>query len=168
MHPDLLRRDHGGFTLLEVLVAMAILSLGMIAVFSGMSQSLNVTTRLRDKTLASWIATDRIVELQISGEYPTAGNRHDQIEMAHTEWVYDMQISNIPQMEMRRLDVTVSFADSPDDILATVIGFIGPPQTGASAPDEQNPQGTQEKRNEPVVGFGSGWEPPQENFGDTG
>lgn len=74
-----LQSSQTGFTLLEVLVAMAILSLGMIAVFSGMNQSLSVTTRLRDKTLASWIATDRITELQISGEYPDAGTRRDQV-----------------------------------------------------------------------------------------
>jgi len=84
MSPHLHLPGQRGFTLLEVLVAMAILSLGMIAVFSGMNQSLNATTRLRDKTLATWIATDRITELQISGEYPEAGIRHDQVEMANT------------------------------------------------------------------------------------
>jgi general secretion pathway protein I len=145
---------------------MVILSLGMIAVFSGMNQSLNVTTRLRDKTLASWIALDRITELQVTGEYPDAANRHDEVQMARTEWVYDMKISNIPQIEMRRIDITVSFADSPDDILATVIGFIGPQQTGATADGQPNTDGAQTNGNESNNGFGNGWEPPQENFGE--
>lgn len=157
-----------GFTLLEVLVAMAILSLGMIAVFSGMNQSLSATTRLRDKTLASWIATDQITEMQVTGEYPDAGNRRDQVEMAHLEWVYEMKISKIPQIEMRRIDITVSFADSPEDILATVIGFIGPRQTGATAAGTQNAPNTQTGDEESTSGFGSGWEPPKENFGETG
>ncbi len=109
------QRTCRGFTLLEVLVAMAILSLGMIAVFSGMNQSLNVTARLRDKTLANWVALNQITELQVTGEYPDAGNRHDEVQMARTDWVYDMKISNIPQIEMRRIDITVSFADSPDE-----------------------------------------------------
>jgi len=161
-------RDCRGFTLLEVLVAMAILSLGMIAVFSGMSQSLNVTIRLRDKTLASWIALNQITELQVTGEYPDAGNRRDQVEMAHTEWVYAMKISSIPQIEMRRIDITVSLADSPDDILATVIGFIGPRRSGATAAGQQNTGGTQNSANQSTNGFGSGWEPPQENPGGTG
>ncbi len=147
---------------------MAILSLGMIAVFSGMSQSLSVTTRLRDKTLASWIATNRITELQITGEYPKAGNQRDQIEMAHMEWVYDMKITNIPQIEMRRIDITVSFADSPDDILATVIGFMGPQATEATTTGEQGTADAPNEGNDSINGFGSGWEPPQENFGATG
>jgi len=157
-----------GFTLLEVLVAMAILSLGMIAVFSGMSQSLSVTTRLRDKTLASWIATNQITELQVTGEYPKAGNKHDQIEMAHMEWVYDMKISDIPQIEMRRIDITVSFADSPDDILATVIGFIGPQPTEATTTGDQGTDRAPNDGNNSSNEFGSGWEPPQENFGESG
>ncbi len=163
-----LQSSQTGFTLLEVLVAMAILSMGMIAVFSGMSQSLSVTTRLRDKTLASWIATDRITELQISGEYPDAGTRRDQVEMAHTEWVYNMKISEIPEIAMRRIDITVSFADSPDNILATIIGFIGPNQGAVKSTGDQNSSGAQNKDNESRNGFGNGWEPPQENFGETG
>jgi len=160
--------SYRGFTLIEVLVAMAILSLGMIAVFSGMSQSLNVTTRLRDKTLASWVALDRITELQVTGEYPDAGNRSDQIEMAHIEWAYEMKISKIPQIEMRRIDITVSFVDSPDDILATVIGFIGPRKSStADAQSEQN-TGSRNSDSTSGEGFGSGWEPPRQNLGESG
>lgn len=155
-----------GFTLLEVLVAMAILSIGLIAVFSGMSQSLSATTRLRDKTMATWIATDRITELQVTGEYPDAGNRRDEIEMANTQWVYEMKISNFPEVEMRRIDITVSLAESPDDVLGTVIGFIGPPQTPASAPGTQNPPAAPDSA--PLDGFGSGWEPPREDGGAIG
>lgn len=164
------RSDCGcrGFTLLEVLVAMAILSLGMIAVFSGMNQSVNVTIRLRDKTLASWIALNRITELQVTGEYPDSGNQRDQVEMAHAQWAYDMKISDIPQIGMRRIDITVSFADTPEDILATVIGFIGPQPTGTTVSDQLNTGDAQDNGNEPANRFGNGWEPPRENLGETG
>ncbi len=148
------RTANHGFTLLEVLVAMAILSLGMIAVFGAMSQSLSATTRLRDKTLAHWIAINQITELQVTGEYPGAGKRRDQVDMAKTEWIYDMKIADVPQIDMRRIDIAVSRADAPDDILATVIGFVGPRPAAPGKGVEQ--------------GFGSGWEPPSETFGETG
>lgn len=148
------RSTNRGFTLLEVLVAMAILSLGMIAVFGAMSQSLDATVRLRDKTLAHWIAINQITELQVTGEYPGAGKRRDQVDMANQEWVYDMTIADVPQIDMRRIDITVSRADAPDDVLATVIGFIGP---------NRGQPGDGVDR-----GFGSGWEPPRETYGETG
>ena len=170
MHSNLLRTGlrSRGFTLLEVLVAMAILSLGMIAVFAGMSQSLSVTSRLRDKTLASWIATNRITELQVTGEYPKAGTQRDQVKMANAEWVYNMNISDIPDLAMRRLDITVSFADSPDDILATVTGFIGEKTNSAATAEGQNATETPNDDAKSIDDFGSGWEPPVEQFGETG
>jgi len=79
-----------------------------------------------------------------------------------------MVISDVPQIEMRRIDITVSFADSPDDGLVTVIGFIGPDQTSGAAAGGQNTSGAQPNSAERRNGFGSGWEPPQENLEGAG
>lgn len=143
------RALHAGFTLLEVLVAMAIISLGLIGVFSSLNQMLGATSLLRDKTLATWIATDRITEMRVNGEYPDAGERDDVVDMAGAEWLYTIKVSKIPDMSMRRLDVTVGFADDPDNTVATVVGFL--PQ----------PQSTDE--NDIVRRFGQGYEPLDPN-----
>ncbi|MBT8441262.1 MAG: type II secretion system minor pseudopilin GspI [Gammaproteobacteria bacterium] len=142
-------REHAGFTLLEVLVAMAIISLGLIGVFGSLNQMLGATSLLRDKTLATWIATDRITEMRVNGEYPDAGERDDVVEMAGVEWLYTIKVSKIPDMSMRRLDVSVGFADDPDSTVATVVGFL--PQ----------PQATGE--NDTVRRFGEGYEPLDPN-----
>lgn len=144
----------GGFTLLEVLVAMAIISLGLIGVFTSLNQMLGATELLRDKTLASWIATDRITEMRVLGEYPDAGERDDTVDMAGAEWTYTIKVSKIPDMTMRRLDVTVAFADDPDNTIATVIGFLAPPQATGS--------GTGTLRQ-----FGDGWAPLDPDAGLT-
>jgi general secretion pathway protein I len=117
-----------GFTLLEVLVALVIVSLGMIAVFSQLNQMVGMTSRLRDKTLAHWIAVDQITELQANRAYPSVGAKSDEVDMANATWSYTVKISQIGDLDMRRVDVSVAFADSPDDILAEVSGFIAPPQ----------------------------------------
>lgn len=143
-----------GFTLLEVLVAMAIISLGLIGVFGSLNQMLTATGLLRDKTLATWIATDRITEMRIKGEYPDAGVRDDLIDMAGAEWSYTIKVAEIPDMDMRRLDVTVAFADDPDNIIATVIGFLPAPQVAASPRDGDGAFGSR---------FGDGWAPLDPN-----
>ena len=104
-------KTNNGFTLLEVLVALVIVGLGMIAVFDQLSQMLSMTARLRDKTLANWIASDRITELQVNEQYPKIGETDDEIEMARADWAYTVKISQVPDMDLRRVDVTVSFAD---------------------------------------------------------
>jgi general secretion pathway protein I len=117
-----------GFTLLEVLVALAIIGLGMVAVFSQLNQSLLAASRLRDKTLASWIALDRITELRVRKAFPKVGESSDEIEMANMNWSYT--IKTVPLTDtIRRLDVSVSFADTPGYVLTTVSGFVGQQDT---------------------------------------
>jgi general secretion pathway protein I len=133
-----------GFTLLEVLVALVIIGLGMMAVFDQLNQMISTATRLQDKTFASWIAVDRITELHVNGQYPRVGDQSDEIEMAGADWTYTIKVSQIPNMDMRRVDVTVSYLDTPNDILAEVSGFVTPPQeatAGVSAGGSQTPSG---------------------------
>jgi len=152
------RRLAEGFTLLEVLVALAIISLGMVGVFSALSQMLMATTRLRDKTFANWVATDRITELRVTGEIPKVGERNDEIDMAGVTWAYTIKTSRIPDMEMRRLDVSVSLADAREDILATVIGFIEPAVSGTgTSPGRQSGDG------DDANSFGARWAPLDPN-----
>jgi general secretion pathway protein I len=175
-----------GFTLLEVLVAVVIISLGMIAVFSQLSQMLRVAESLRNRTFAQWIAVDRITELQATGEYPNVGDRQDTIEMASTEWAYTIKISQIPDQQMRRVDVSVGFADTPDQILADVAGFIAAPQLpagliGGANPDQNPGQNPGQNPNQPSpgipqtgmegigigTGFGVDWAPIDANDYDS-
>ncbi len=113
-----------GFTLLEVLVALVIVGLGMIAVFSQVSQSLTATAIMRDKTLAYWIGLDRITELRLAGEFPEVGERSDEIEMAGVGWVYRVKTTAVGVEDFRRIDVTVAFADKPDRQIVEVSGFL--------------------------------------------
>lgn len=153
-----------GFTLLEVLVAMAIISLGLIGVFTSLNQMLGATVLLRDKTLATWIATDRITEMRVSGEYPDAGVRDDLLDMAGAEWAYTIKVSKIPDMDMRRLDVTVGFSDDPDNIIATVIGFVPAPQAGlGGAPASSGDAGATDGGGAAGRKFGDGWQPLDPN-----
>ena len=112
------------FTLLEVLVALVIVALGMIAVFGQLSQSATAATRLRDKTLAHWVAMDRLAELRLLREFPAEGERTEDVEMAGIEWRYTIRVANTPIEDLRRVDVSVAFADAPGQAVSSVTGFL--------------------------------------------
>src|SRR5690606_11789375 len=59
------RRRQRGFTLLEVMVAMAIVSIGLIAVFNAIIQMAHSTSTLRERALADWIAMNQISEIRL-------------------------------------------------------------------------------------------------------
>ncbi len=126
-------RHTSGFTLVEVLVALAIVAFGLVAVFGQLSQSATAANRLREKTLAEWVALNAIAELRLSGEYPGVGKRSDDVEMAGQRWHYDIAVSKLEGDAFRRLDVSVSYSDDPQRPLTTVQAFVGQPLLAAGA-----------------------------------
>lgn len=166
-----------GFTLVEVLVALAIIAFGLVAVFSQLSQSATAAARLREKTLAHWVAVDRLTELRLSGAFPGEGVSSDEIEMANTRWRYEVKVSATDTDDLRRADVSVAYADSPDRPLATVTGFLaerraitGLNQSGwsvidpnAGAPGEAQPEEKQEPDAQNDVPNGASQDPDANN-----
>ena len=136
--PSKCYRKPRGFTLLEVLVALVIVGLGLMAVFSQLNQTLITATMLRERTLAHWVAMDRIAELRLAGELPEVGETSDEVEMAGVEWTYVMTFSEVGIDNFRRVDVTVSFADTPDRVITELAGFLGQP-TGTDNPPSWAP-----------------------------
>jgi len=132
-----------GFTLVEVLVAVAILAIGLAALFGQISQSVFTARYLRDSTLAQWVAVDRITELRLENRFPDIDETDGEIDMASQSWRYTLIISETLWPDLRRIDVSVSFADTPDSMLSKATGFVGRPGTGEPLPPVLPPRYTQ-------------------------
>ncbi len=65
----MMRRDRG-FTLIEVLVALAIVALALTAIAASMSQMIDAANTMRDRTYASWIAQNKITEFRLAAAMP--------------------------------------------------------------------------------------------------
>ena len=62
----MMRRSSRGFTLLEVLVALAIVALGMAALMAALTSAADATGHLRDKSFAEWVALNRLAEVRLA------------------------------------------------------------------------------------------------------
>lgn len=120
-----------GFTLLEVLVALVIVALGLLAAFGQVNQTVTAASRLRDKTLAHWIASNEMTRLRLllltEQQFPPVGTRSDEVEMARTDWRYTLKVSKTANDAIRRVDISVAFADRPESVVTTLSGFVGRP-----------------------------------------
>ncbi len=116
-----------GFTLLEILVALAILSIALAAVTALASNQTLSTAHLRDKTLAHWVAMNKIAELQISAEWPSKGKQTGEEEMGRHEWHWVRTVSDTPDERVRQVEVSV-FRDKQDPRpLTSLISFLSQP-----------------------------------------
>lgn len=117
-----------GFTLLEVMVALAVVSLGMLAAFSTINQSARNAIRLQEKTLANWIALNRLAEMRLEDKFPDTGRADGDVEYAGTQWRWFTDVQETQVEALRRVDVTVARAETPDQVAVKVSGFLGQPQ----------------------------------------
>lgn len=116
-----------GFTLVEVLIALAVASLGLSAVLAMGTQSIDTSRSLRDRTLALYVGLNEIAELRLSGEFPDPGRSNGETEMADRLWRWEYVISETGVESLRRIDIAVSLAERPEDVVRSVSGFIGEP-----------------------------------------
>ncbi|MFQ6006847.1 MAG: type II secretion system minor pseudopilin GspI [Woeseia sp.] len=119
-------RKFGGFTLVEVMVAMAIAALGLAAVAAAVSQMVDAGGAMRQRTYASWVAHNKITELRLANVVPEVSETSGDVMFADREWLWRATISETGVENLFRVDVRVGLPDGQENI-RTVTGFIGEP-----------------------------------------
>jgi len=105
-----------GFTLIEVLVALAIVAIGMAAVLSTITSSARTVLFMRDKTLANWVALNHIAEQRLQQpQLPELGNTDGDIDYAGQKWHWRQETVATAVKGMVRMDVMVKPANSKSD-----------------------------------------------------
>jgi general secretion pathway protein I len=132
-------RRAAGFTLVEILVALAILAIAVAAVVTAVSANVSNAAYLRDRTLAHWVAMNKVAEMQVSGDWPAPGTKHGDSLMAAQEWSWQITVSTTDDSDVRRLDVNVYADKDHKDTLATLVAYLGRP-TGNNAGAGQVPR----------------------------
>ncbi len=114
------------FTLVEVMVALAIIALSLTAVAAKMGRMIDTSNAMRERTYASWIAQNKIAELRLANVIPEVSATSGEIEYANTTWRWRAVISESGIENLFRVDVAVMYEDG-DNVVRTVTGFIGEP-----------------------------------------
>lgn len=96
-----------GFTLIEVVVAVAIIAIGMGAVISGTARYADHAAGLREKTVALWVAHNRLTEIGLQPSWPELGASDGDVEMAGAEWHWEVKVLETPDPRVRRVDIQV-------------------------------------------------------------
>ncbi len=116
-----------GFTLLEILVALAIVAVALGAIISEVSRHLNNTAQLRDRTISHWVAMNLVTEQQINNKWPSVSKIKGNTTMASQEWFWTMTITDTADDRIRRLDITVDNSKDSTTPQTSIIAYLGKP-----------------------------------------
>lgn len=117
---------HRGFTLIEVLVSLAIVAISLSAILASVSQQVRAAAAIQERTYANWVAQNKLAELRLANELPEVSETDDEARLGEIDWVLNTNISETGVENLFRVDVTVSYADS-GAFVRTLTGFIGEP-----------------------------------------
>ena len=129
-------RGARGFTLVEVLVALMVVAMGLAALMVAVSGTARTSGYLRDKTLAQWIALNRLTEVRLNMNKFGQNTDTGELVFAGRTWHYDSRYFDTSIATMKRVVVRVydGNAKAKGNPLAESTGFLGtsisPPGTG--------------------------------------
>ena len=123
MHP---RRTHG-FTLVEVLVALVVVALGLTALMVAVNGTARTSGFLRDKSLAQWIALNRLSEVRLNVTKFGQNTDTGELDFGSRKWHYDTRYFDTSIASMKRVVVRVYKGDAKTkgNPLAQAVGFLG-------------------------------------------
>ncbi len=128
-----------GFTLLEVLVALAVLDIAMGAIISVATQSANTVGYLRDQTFAGWVALNKINELLLDPEaWPERGGRKGNSELANRTWFWETRFQKTSDADLIALEIVVRPREG-GSVLSVLTAFKSRPPKDET-PDPAGPE----------------------------
>ncbi len=116
-----------GFTLLEVLVALAVLAIALAAAIKAVGSHVSNQTYLKERSFAHWVAMNKVAELRTSGQLPNEGDLNGAATMGGMEFRWDIKVTAFQGGDVRRLDVKVVPQAQPKQPLSSLIAFVGKP-----------------------------------------
>lgn len=113
-----------GFTLIELVVALAVIAIGMTAVLHSASQAAHAGSFLKQRTIAHWVASNQAAEFSINREWPDPGVITGTETMADQTWRWEAEVQNTVVPELRLVTIRVMLDDEEK---ASLITFVGKP-----------------------------------------
>ena len=104
-------RREGGFTLLEVLVALAIVATALGA-------------GLRAAMMATWSAENRLVQIRLAKEFPEVGKRSYPCSQGDMKLTCQEEVLVSPNPQLRRVEVSVFDMDNPNRRILKLVQLV--------------------------------------------
>jgi general secretion pathway protein I len=113
-----------GFSLVEVLVALAVLAIAMGALVGAAARNTSNQSYLEERVFAHWVAMNHLAEMRLQKDTPAVGTIEGKEELGGREWRWYTQVSGTADSSVQRLEVQVYGEGDDDSVYATLTSFL--------------------------------------------
>lgn len=117
-------RKYKGFTLVEVLVALAILAVALAAAMRATTGLIDNAATLKEHLVAGWLAQNRLQEHIARRDFPELGSQTGSEQMGGIQFNWREDISGTPNARFRRIEISVFANNQTDYASARLIGYL--------------------------------------------
>jgi general secretion pathway protein I len=125
VHPAKKIARNAGFTLLETLVALAILAIALAAVLRATGAATNHAADMRIRLLADWVAQNHLALHAARGDWIAVGTQNGEETQAGVRLLWKEDITTTPNPAFRRIEISVSDpTEIGDHTLRRLSGYL--------------------------------------------
>ncbi len=127
-----------GFTLLEVLIALAIVAIALPPLLTNAIEQMNGIGQLRERTIAQWVALNRLTALRLTNHHSgkvARGRSSGRSDMSGAVWYWTVETQDTELKNFYKIEVSVS-AQENGAALITLSTYLNeftpdpPPRSG--------------------------------------
>lgn len=113
-----------GFTLIEVMLAMAVFSIAGIAILGTADTNARNLGYLESKIIASWVASNQLVEVTLDTSWPPKNNKKGKVELAGQDWFWQQKVVKTTDKDMRAIVMEVRLDEKKSTALTSLMTYV--------------------------------------------
>lgn len=117
-------RRSKGFTLIETLVALMVISIALAAALKATHSGIDMAAQTKLRTSANWVASNITQQLLATREFPELGAKEGDAKQGKIDLHWRQEVSISPNFSFRRVEVKVFSPDDPAYILAKQVSYV--------------------------------------------
>lgn len=113
-----------GFTLIEVMLALAVFSIAGIALLSASSNNARNIGHLESTMFASWVASNQLVAANLETKWPPKNNLRGEVELGGRAWFWRQKVTKTTDKNMRAIMMEVRLNEDDELPVSSLTTYV--------------------------------------------